>query len=112
MFLTLLQSQSAGAGFLLGFWVLIIFSAKISQSHFNPAVTLGFMIRREAGKFPRMLGLAYMVFQLIGACLGAFLAYLFTFNGGSLTLDGNNSLVQGIICEILGAFFLVFIYLT
>lgn len=49
-------------GFLLGLFSLIIFSAKISGSHYNPAVTVAFMMRKDTGRFSRILGLAYIVF--------------------------------------------------
>lgn len=64
VFLTLLfnTSDAQGSGFLLGFWVLIIFSARISGSHFNPAVTLAFIFRKEVSSFSRPLGFAYMIF--------------------------------------------------
>jgi glycerol uptake facilitator-like aquaporin len=49
-------------GFLLGIFILLIFGAKISGSHYNPCVTLAFMLRRDTGKFSRPLGFAYMIF--------------------------------------------------
>lgn len=67
-------SEAAGpdyAGLLLGFFVLLIFGAKISGSHYNPAVTLGFMLRRDVGRFSRVLGIAYIIFQFAGAFIGA-----------------------------------------
>ena len=63
------------AGFLCGFFVLLIFSARISGSHFNPAITLAFMLRRDIGRFSRMLGLLYIAAQYAGALLGAIIAY-------------------------------------
>ena len=63
MFLTMLfvTADKSSSGFLLGFWVLLIFSAKISGSHFNPAITLAFMLRKDVGRFSRTLGLLYML---------------------------------------------------
>jgi glycerol uptake facilitator-like aquaporin len=49
-------------GFLLGIWICIIFGAKISGSHYNPAVTLAFMFRKDVGRFSRKLGFAYIIF--------------------------------------------------
>jgi glycerol uptake facilitator-like aquaporin len=46
---------------LLGIFVLLIFSAKVSGAHFNPAITLAFMLRRDTGKFSRYLGIAYFI---------------------------------------------------
>ena len=54
------EAGGDGAGLLCGFFVLLIFSARISGSHFNPAITLAFMFRRDTGKFSRLLGLLYI----------------------------------------------------
>lgn len=62
-------------GLLCGFFILLIFSARISGSHFNPAITLAFMFRRDTGRFSRMLGLLYIAAQYFGAVLGAIIAY-------------------------------------
>ena len=64
-------------GFFVGFFVLLVFSARISGSHFNPAVTLAFMFRKETGGFSRLLGIAYILFQCCGGVLGGFIAYTF-----------------------------------
>lgn len=54
-------------------YVLIAMLGPISGAHFNPAVTLAFLVRRELG-----IGLAglYVVAQLVGGTLGAFAAHL------------------------------------
>lgn len=71
-----------GTGFFVGFFILLIFSARISGSHFNPAVTLAFMLRKDTGRFSRKLGLCYIIFQYAGAFLGALISYnLFQANG-------------------------------
>jgi len=79
MFLTALfcscfQIQDT-AGLLCGFFILLIFSARISGSHFNPAITLAFMFRRDTGRFSRMLGLLYIAAQYAGAVIGALIVY-------------------------------------
>ena len=61
--------------FFVGFFILLIFSARISGSHFNPSVTLAFMLRKDTGRFSRWLGLAYMLFQCGGAWCGGIFAY-------------------------------------
>lgn len=65
-FLTLLYAnlthQGDYLGFLMGVFTLIIFSAKISGSHYNPAITVAFMLRKNVGRFPRVLGFAYIMF--------------------------------------------------
>jgi len=49
-------------GFLMCTFMLLVFSAKISGSHFNPAITFAFMLRKDTGRFSRVLGIAYIVF--------------------------------------------------
>jgi len=39
-----LTIQTDNVGLLLGMFVTIMFSARISGSHFNPCITLGYMI--------------------------------------------------------------------
>lgn len=57
-------------------FVTIMFSARISGSHFNPCITFSYMIGNvKQGKFDRILGLLYMAAQVAGAQLGGFFAY-------------------------------------
>lgn len=53
--------------------VLITMLGPLSGAHFNPAVTLGFLIRREIA-LPLALG--FVGVQIIGAVLGAWCAHL------------------------------------
>lgn len=62
-------------GLFCGFFILLIFSARISGSHFNPAVTLAFMMRKDTGRFNRVLGLLYIVFQYAGCFVGVLLSW-------------------------------------
>lgn len=65
---------------LAGLWILIVFAWKISGSHFNPAITLAYMFRRDHKVFPKALGIAYIVSQIIGAFLAAIILVFFTDN--------------------------------
>jgi len=48
-------------GLLLGIFVTIMFSARISGSHFNPCITFSYMIGNvKQGKFDRILGVLYI----------------------------------------------------
>ncbi len=60
LLLTLFFTAGQG-GLLLGLWVLNIFFWKISGSHFNPAVTLAFVFRKDERKMPFTLALSFMV---------------------------------------------------
>ena len=125
-------------GLLCGFFILLIFSARISGSHFNPAITLAFMFRKDTGRFSRLLGLLYIAAQYAGAILGAIVTYnLFQAHGGDADQplkvlyhysgdvdcgwnDGEYKcdtdkfllLVQAIIQEIVNSMILTFLYLT
>mgnify|MGYP000253520186 CR=1 FL=1 len=79
LFLTsLFDSTLNGAGevgLLSGFFILLIFGARISGSHFNPAITLAFMFRKDTGRFSRNLGILYIVAQYCGGVLGGIISY-------------------------------------
>jgi glycerol uptake facilitator-like aquaporin len=82
-FLALLYQTSSSrdiCGFMMCFYMLLVLGAKISGSHYNPAVTLAFMFRKDVGKFSRILGFAYILFQFIGAFLGNLVALLYTYD--------------------------------
>jgi glycerol uptake facilitator-like aquaporin len=53
--------------------VLISISGPISGAHFNPAVSLVFMLRRELGLAH---GVAYIVVQIVSAIIGVYTAHL------------------------------------
>ena len=95
-------------------WVLTIFGFKISGSHYNPAISLAFMFRKDIGHFPRPLGIAYIVAQFLGGFGGALISWFLTSgNGGMITLTGGYPfLFQGIVTEVLGTFVVVFFFLT
>jgi glycerol uptake facilitator-like aquaporin len=96
----------------LGFYVLLIFGAKVSGSHYNPCVTLAFMLRRDIGKFSRPLGLAYIIFQVGGAFLGGLLAFLFIQKPVQFGISDSSDVGFAITAEAIGSFFLAFLYLT
>ena len=103
-------------GFYVGYFVLLVFSARISGSHFNPAVTLAFMVRKETGGFSRVLGIAYIIFQILGGFLGALLTFSFFHQRPIISLtmtpNGGYLIVQSILIQVVAAAILVFLYLT
>jgi aquaporin Z len=77
----------------------------VSGCHINPAITLGCLVsKRISGKDAAM----YMVFQVIGAIIGAAILFALTSNdmaqaGGTLTganSTGDHGIVVGLIAEI------------
>ena len=55
----------------LGLWILTIVAWRVSNSHFNPAVTLAFMLRCDTPKrIPILLALCLITSQISGAMLG------------------------------------------
>jgi glycerol uptake facilitator-like aquaporin len=106
--------QTDNVGLLLGMFVTIMFSARISGSHFNPCITLGYMIGNvKIGKFDRILGFLYIAAQFAGALLGCIFAKIFSGKTVEIELGINGGdAMQTIILEIMGSFFLVFMYLT
>ena len=70
IFLTMFFCSRDQSVILGGLFTLNVFIWKLSGSHFNPAVTLAFMIRRTE-RIPVGLGVAYIVVQCAGAYIGA-----------------------------------------
>ena len=105
-----------GIGFFVGFFVLLVFSARISGSHFNPAVTLAFMLRKETGGFSRILGLAYILFQIAGGLLGGLLGYTWFLAQPKVGVyeypNGNELILQAMTIETMATAILIFLYLT
>ena len=63
---------------LLGMFVIIMFSARVSGSHFNPCITFSYMIGNvKEAKFDRILGFLYIVAQGLGALLGCIFSSIF-----------------------------------
>lgn len=62
----------------MGLFVAIMFSARISGSHFNPCITFSYMIGNvKHGNFDRILGFLYIAAQFAGAFLGVVFGKIF-----------------------------------
>ena len=99
---------------LMGTFVLIMFSARISGSHFNPIITFSYMIGNvRQGKFDRILGFFYIAAQFAGAAVGGlFSAILFGGVDPKVVLSVDTARMgSGILGETLGSFLMVFMYL-
>ena len=53
---------------LLGLWVIILFGEAISGAHYNPAITLVFMLRKNSTHLGtrRLKGFIYIAAQILG----------------------------------------------
>lgn len=100
---------------LLCLWVLTIFGWKISGAHYNPAISLAFMLRKDVGHFPRPLGIAFIIFQFLGGFLGALMSWFLRTDSdtsGNITLVDTSFFFYAMVAETLGSFLVVFFYLT
>jgi glycerol uptake facilitator protein len=99
-------------------FVAVTVAGPISGAHLNPAVTIGLAL---IGKFAWSQVASYVVAQLIGAMLGAFLVWLFHKDHFALTEDETAKLAcfstmpairntsSNLISEIIGTFVLLFV---
>jgi len=92
---------------------MVAAAGHISGGHFNPAVTLGFVVTR---RLPVGAGIAYLLAQLVGASIGALLltasfpeAAQQAVALGTPALGAGISAGTGIVVEAVLTFFLVFV---
>ena len=87
-------------------FALIESLAPISGAHFNPAVTLGFLI---SGDIPRRRASAYIAAQMLGGLTGVLFAHLMFYDTTPILLTvSENTMSSGqYLAEVLGTFLLV-----
>lgn len=95
----------------IGIAVFVAASARFSGGHLNPAVTISAVV---TGKMGVVKGLMYIVAQLVGAGLAAFLLKAVLpaavqGNLGAHALGAVNNAGAGLLVEIVLTFFLVFV---
>ena len=114
MWLVIFQRMLGGSfTFIYAYWILIGFGLRISGAHYNPAITIAFMLKnKKMGNFSRWLGLAYIIAQFIGGLCGGLLALLFTRTGGNLQIEAGKYTFQAMCIEALGSFLFVFVFLV
>jgi len=107
---TMANLASIGLAHGLTIAVMVAALGAISGGHFNPAVTLGFVITRRMSPTK---GLAYWAAQLTGASVAAFIiAAAFgpaTVAGATPALAVDVSPVAGVVMEAITTFFLVLV---
>jgi glycerol uptake facilitator protein len=105
------------SGWALAVFVGVLVASGASGAHLNPAVTISLA---AAGKFPWGQVPLYILAQMLGACIGAFLVWLQYKSHFDITEDKDAKLAvfctgpqirapfSNIVSEILGTFVLVF----
>jgi glycerol uptake facilitator protein len=107
-------------GWGLGVFVGVTVAGPVSGAHINPAVTFGLAL---AGLFPWAKVAMFILFQMIGASIGAFMVWLFyrhhinrTTDPGALlasfsTIPAIRKTASNLISEMIGTFVLIFVIL-
>jgi aquaporin Z len=114
----------AGVALAFGLTVLTMAYAvgHISGAHLNPAVTIGLTV---AGRFSTRDVIPYIVAQVVGAAIGAFVLWIiasgtpgfdavaggFASNGYGERSPGGYSLVSAFVCEVVMTFFFLMVIL-
>src|SRR3984957_2370453 len=87
--------------------VMIFAGGHISGGHFNPAVTLGVWLR---GKCETKDVVPYMIFQVMGAMLAAFVVKFL--KGGATVAPAHPATIPALLAEFLFTFALVYVVLN
>ena len=107
-------------GWAFAVFVGVVVAGPVSGAHLNPIVTLGLAI---AGKFAWSKVASYIIAQMIGAMIGAFLVWLSHKDHFAATKDEGGKLAcfstgpairnysSNLISEIIGTFVLIFVIL-
>jgi glycerol uptake facilitator protein len=105
-------------GWAFAVFVGVTVAGPISGAHLNPAVTIGLAI---AGKFAWSQVASYIIAQMIGAMLGAFLVWFFHKDHFAITEDEGGKLAcfstgpairntfSNVMSEVIGTFVLIFV---
>ena len=117
--ITMLFMSTNSFALLAGYWIITIFSWKLSGAQFNPAITLAYVLRkdRDAAHMGWPLGFCYVGAQCAGAYLGALLMGFFNWTAlplvpGEVVGDDTDYKIFGAMMqESLGAFMLVVFYM-
>ena len=107
-------------GWGLGVFVGVSVAGPVSGAHINPAVTFGLAL---SGLFPWAKVAMFILFQMLGASIGAFLVWLFYRHHFNRTEDAETKLAcfatgpairktaSNLISEVIGTFVLIFVIL-
>ena len=108
------------AGMLLGLWVVTLFGLAISGSHFNPAVTIAVMLRKNSSfGSRRLLGIIYIAGQFLGGIAAAFVSKFLADSNEFHNIQAtplpdykqDAKIFSSIISELIGSFTFVFMFM-
>src|SRR6185503_20150930 len=85
--------------------VMVFAGGHISGAHYNPAVTLGVLIR---GKVSAGDAIGYIIAQVIAAIVAALIARWYVGDMGVATLDLSGKVLKAFIGELIGTFALAY----
>ena len=102
---------------LLGMWIITLFGVAISGAHFNPAITLAIMLRKNSNfGSRRLLGIMYIVAQILGGILAGSLSRFilssrYIVAAPTLDSDGGPKIFSALLSEAFGSFMYVFLFM-
>lgn len=111
MLFTMFFTSGTQSVILAGLFLMTCFCWKISGSHFNPAITFAFMLRKGEAKFPVSRGIMYIIAQLLGGYCGALLVNFYTLNLRILDFT-DGFIMRATIQELLASFSYVLFFLS
>jgi len=108
-------------GMLFGFWIITLFGFSISGSHFNPAITLALMLRSNSpfgeDTNHRLLGVLYIIAQILGAVVSNVICDFLVGGGLSLYVSpivgrgGEPKEFAALISEVIGSFVFISLFM-
>jgi glycerol uptake facilitator-like aquaporin len=111
-----LCNNSSSGRILISLWILTVFCWKISGSHFNPAVSVAYIFRRDSGGLSKYLAILYVIAQTLGAYTGGLISTwlekeLIPMHPTDQHYNNDNTF-RAVMQETLGSFVFVFFFMT
>ena len=69
------------------------------------------MLRKDAGKFAKPLGFAYIIVQFVGGFSGALLVFMWNKDGGHFGVENTKYIFQACLAETFSGFVYIFTFL-
>ena len=101
-------------------WIITLFGQAISRAHFNPGVTLVFMLRKNSNLGSRrLLGIMYIVAQFLGGIIAAIVSNIIddVQENSDLVvapvpdIDNDKKFLASAVSELIGSFVFIFLFM-